>query len=196
MARSVMTPHARMVLLALMAEPGREMYGLEIIRAAGLPSGSVYPMLERLRSQGWVSVRGEEIDPRAEGRPRRRYYRITPKGAKAFCEDADRSAAQLAALGVKPPGTAPGSQGPLRIGGITIPVIADDRQPPGIVSVAAPGEEKTEVRSFALAAEEPAPKPARKPRAKTSPKQPPKRPGTTESASDIAAFFSRRNREN
>lgn len=40
-----------------------------------------------------------------------------------------------------------------------IKVITDDRQPPGTVSVIAPGEGKAEVRSFAL---EPAAEPSRK----------------------------------
>lgn len=35
-----------------------------------------------------------------------------------------------------------------------IGIIVDDHQPPGIVSVIAPGEEKTDVRSFALPPEE------------------------------------------
>lgn len=42
-----------------------------------------------------------------------------------------------------------------------IGITADDRQPPGIVSVVSRGEEKTEVRSFALAPEEPAAKPCK-----------------------------------
>lgn len=47
-----------------------------------------------------------------------------------------------------------------------IGIIVDDRQPPGIVSVIAPGEEKTDVRSFALTPEEAVPKHGRKPKAK------------------------------
>jgi DNA-binding PadR family transcriptional regulator len=30
--------------------------------------------------QGWLTSRWEEIDPRAEGRPARRCYRLTPDG--------------------------------------------------------------------------------------------------------------------
>lgn len=52
-----------------------------------------------------------------------------------------------------------GAVAPLSIGGIEIPIVVDDRQPPGIVSVIAPGEEATQVRSFALTPDEPAPKP-------------------------------------
>jgi PadR family transcriptional regulator PadR len=30
---------------------------------------------------GWLSSRWEDIDPTIEGRPARRYYRLTPDGA-------------------------------------------------------------------------------------------------------------------
>ena len=29
---------------------------------------------------GWLTSRWEDIDPRAEGRPARRYYQLTPDG--------------------------------------------------------------------------------------------------------------------
>ena len=48
--------------------------------AAGLPSGTVHPILARLETVGWLESRWEEIDPRAEGRPARRYYHLTPDG--------------------------------------------------------------------------------------------------------------------
>jgi hypothetical protein len=53
---------------------------VEIGHAAGLPSGTVHPILARLEGVGWLESRWEEIDPRAEGRPARRYYRLTPDG--------------------------------------------------------------------------------------------------------------------
>ena len=141
MAPPRMTAHTLTVLRALAARPGREMYGLQIVRVASLPSGTVYPLLDRTEAAGWIEGRDEDIDPKAEGRPRRRYYRITPAGEAAVREAMERDAARLAALGA-------GDLPPLVIGGIEIPVIVDDRQPPGIVSLVAPGEEVTEVRSF------------------------------------------------
>jgi PadR family transcriptional regulator, regulatory protein PadR len=53
---------------------------VEIGAAAGLPSGTVHPILARLERVGWLEPRWEEIDPRAEGRPARRYHRLTPDG--------------------------------------------------------------------------------------------------------------------
>jgi DNA-binding PadR family transcriptional regulator len=64
----------------LLADPSKELYGVEIGHAAGLPSGTVHPILARLETVGWLESRWEEIDPRAEGRPARRYYRMTPDG--------------------------------------------------------------------------------------------------------------------
>jgi DNA-binding PadR family transcriptional regulator len=37
--------------------------------------------LLRLEHEGWVASRWEDIDPRAEKRPARRYYRLTAGGA-------------------------------------------------------------------------------------------------------------------
>jgi PadR family transcriptional regulator, regulatory protein PadR len=55
-------------------------YGLEIIERTGLPSGTVYPMLARLESEGWVTSHWEAGDPSARG-PRKRFYEITVNGA-------------------------------------------------------------------------------------------------------------------
>jgi PadR family transcriptional regulator, regulatory protein PadR len=75
-----MTIPTQLVLRTLLANPSQERYGVEIGSAAGLPSGTVHPILARLEGVGWLSSRWEEIDPRAEGRPARRYYRLTPDG--------------------------------------------------------------------------------------------------------------------
>jgi PadR family transcriptional regulator PadR len=75
-----MTIPTQLVLRALLADPSKELYGVEIGQAAGLPSGTVHPILARLETVGWLESRWEEIDPRAEGRPARRYYRMTPDG--------------------------------------------------------------------------------------------------------------------
>ena len=69
------------VLRALLEEPAREVYGLELCAAAGLPTGTVHPILARLEGMGWLESRWESVDPKAEGRPRRRYYRLSANGA-------------------------------------------------------------------------------------------------------------------
>ncbi|MGH3830155.1 MAG: PadR family transcriptional regulator [Pseudonocardiaceae bacterium] len=71
-----------LVVRAMLAEPAREMYGLEICKAADLPSGTIHPMLARLERCGWLESRWEDIEPTEEGRPRRRYYHLSPHGAE------------------------------------------------------------------------------------------------------------------
>jgi superfamily II DNA or RNA helicase/DNA-binding PadR family transcriptional regulator len=77
-----MTLPTQLVLRALLAEPTREMYGLQIREAAGLPSGTIHPILARFEGLGWLESRWEDISPDEKGRPRRRYYRLTGDGAE------------------------------------------------------------------------------------------------------------------
>jgi PadR family transcriptional regulator, regulatory protein PadR len=77
-----MTIPTQLVLRVLLADHDRELYGIEIGDAAGLPSGTVHPMLARLEGIGWVESRWEDIDPRAAGRPARRYYRLSAQGVR------------------------------------------------------------------------------------------------------------------
>jgi DNA-binding PadR family transcriptional regulator len=60
-------------------------YGFDIIDHTGLPSGTVYPALSRLERDGYVRSSWED-DQHAhrEGRPARRYYRITAPGTRAL----------------------------------------------------------------------------------------------------------------
>jgi DNA-binding PadR family transcriptional regulator len=78
-----MTLPTQFVLRALLADPQAELYGVEIGEAAELPSGTVHPILARLEGLRWVQSRWEDIDPKVEGRPARRYYRLTAAGAQA-----------------------------------------------------------------------------------------------------------------
>jgi DNA-binding PadR family transcriptional regulator len=77
-----MTIPTQRVLRALLAELPQESYGAAIGDAAGLPSGTVHPILARLEGIGWLESRWEDVDPRAEGRPARRYYRLTTSGVE------------------------------------------------------------------------------------------------------------------
>lgn len=78
-----MTIPTQLVLQALLADPERELYGVELGELAGLRSGTVHPILARLEGVGWLQSRWEDVDPRTEGRPARRYYRLTTQGAQA-----------------------------------------------------------------------------------------------------------------
>jgi PadR family transcriptional regulator, regulatory protein PadR len=64
-------------------------YGFDIIDQTGLPSGTVYPALGRLERDGLVrSAWEDEQEAHSEGRPARRYYRLTAPGVKALSEAA------------------------------------------------------------------------------------------------------------
>ena len=64
-------------------------YGFDIIDQTQLPSGTVYPALGRLERDGLVKSAWEnEQDAHAEGRPARRYYKLTAPGVKALGESA------------------------------------------------------------------------------------------------------------
>jgi DNA-binding PadR family transcriptional regulator len=72
-----LTPKMALVVKLFLEDPDQPRYGFELMRLTGLPSGSLYPMLARLEEAGWLTGGKENIDPRAEGRPPRRTYRIT-----------------------------------------------------------------------------------------------------------------------
>jgi PadR family transcriptional regulator len=72
----------QLVLRTLLDQPDAELYGLQIQDAAGLPSGTVHPILARLEAAGWATSRWEDVDPHAEGRPARRYSRLTGHGVE------------------------------------------------------------------------------------------------------------------
>jgi DNA-binding PadR family transcriptional regulator len=83
------------VLRFLLRDPVGEHYGLEISRGSGLPTGSIYPILTRLETAGWIISAWEEIDESKEGRRRRRYYWLTDYGAKRAQAALDNTLSEL-----------------------------------------------------------------------------------------------------
>ena len=77
-----MSLQTQAVLAALLKDTTSPHYGLELAKAAGLPSGTIYPMLARLEHEGWVESERENIDASAAGRRPRRYYRLTGLGIR------------------------------------------------------------------------------------------------------------------
>ncbi|TDV43662.1 PadR family transcriptional regulator [Actinophytocola oryzae] len=66
-------------VLAVLLE--RESWGFDLSRESGLPAGTIYPILRRLTSVGWVTSRWEQAEAAQEdGRPPRRYYSLTTEG--------------------------------------------------------------------------------------------------------------------
>ena len=97
-----MTLPTQLVLRTLLADPAAEMYGLQICTEAGLPSGTIHPILARFERLGWLRSRWEDVVPQAEGRPRRRYYRLTEDGAERARIALARAATSGTALGLRP----------------------------------------------------------------------------------------------
>lgn len=70
----------------LRALSGKERYGYELVKALvdvpglGLTEGTLYPLLSRLRVQGFVTTRLEES---SEG-PARKYYTLTAEGRRVL----------------------------------------------------------------------------------------------------------------
>jgi PadR family transcriptional regulator PadR len=87
-ARNPLTQLRRGVLefcvLSLLAE--EERYGFDLVRRLGevdglvTSEGTIYPLLSRLRRDGWVTTSWQESD----SGPPRRYYAITGEGGRAL----------------------------------------------------------------------------------------------------------------
>jgi len=98
------------VLRVMITDPTAPHYGYDLMKAAGLSSGTLYPMLARLRQEGLVDAEWEAQRQDADGRPPRKYYRLTGEGlrvARLELAQASRDAARRIGHGATRP--APGS---------------------------------------------------------------------------------------
>lgn len=66
-------------VLAVLLEHRDACWGLIVIKQSGRPPGTVYPILDRLETLGWITSSWEEANERSG--PRRRYIRLTDDGA-------------------------------------------------------------------------------------------------------------------
>jgi PadR family transcriptional regulator PadR len=102
-----MTAPLQRVLQAFLEDPAAPRYGYDLMKAAGLPSGTLYPMLARLQDQKLVTSAWET--PEVDGERPRRYYQLTGEGIRvARLELAQVRAGQLRApvrLGRAAPGS-------------------------------------------------------------------------------------------
>jgi PadR family transcriptional regulator PadR len=96
MAALRMTTPRVLVLQALLEDPHRERYGLDLAYQAGLEPGTIYPILVAFETVGWLTSREEDIDVHTEGRPRRRYYQLTAAGVTAAQESLVKAAQRRA----------------------------------------------------------------------------------------------------
>jgi len=75
-----LSPHARMVLAVLLDAGGRWSHGYELARLADVKSGTLYPLLIRLETQGYLEAEWQQ--PAEGGRPPRHAYRLTASGVR------------------------------------------------------------------------------------------------------------------
>jgi PadR family transcriptional regulator PadR len=90
---------ATVAVLEILSQSTEPCWGLLIIKASGKPAGSVYPILDRLESSGWVTSSWED-DPTRTG-PRRRYYELTEGGATAAAAAIRKLRAPAAAASIR-----------------------------------------------------------------------------------------------
>jgi PadR family transcriptional regulator, regulatory protein PadR len=99
------------VLRVMTADPSAPHYGYDLMKAAKLPSGTLYPMLARLQQDGLVDAEWEAQRQDAGGRPPRKYYRLTAKGLRVarleLAQAASSASARRGGHGAAQP--APGS---------------------------------------------------------------------------------------
>ena len=85
----------------LQALSGNCAYGFDIAAATGLRRGTVYPILRRLEEARLVDAEWEAPeDFHDEGRPARRYYRLTDAGRSLARTAGDRFPAAAMALSI------------------------------------------------------------------------------------------------
>lgn len=75
-----LSPHARMILDALLNASGQWSHGYELARLANVKSGTLYPLLIRLEAQGYLEAEWQQ--PVEGGRPPRHAYRLTASGVQ------------------------------------------------------------------------------------------------------------------
>jgi len=93
------------VLRVFLADTSARHHGYDLMKAARLPSGTLYPMLARLQDQGLVTSEWEPPPADANGRPPRKYYQLTGEGIRAV-------RLELAQAASDAPRTAPGTARP------------------------------------------------------------------------------------
>lgn len=76
-------PFGHVAILHAIADGNR--FGFDIMDKTGLTSGTVYPALDKLESQGCLTSHWEDVRAaRRDKRPARRYFDLTAQGATAL----------------------------------------------------------------------------------------------------------------
>jgi len=106
-----MTGPLERVLTAFLADPAAPRYGYDLMKAARLPSGTLYPLLARLEHQKLVASAWET--PQQDGQRPRKYYQLTAEGIRTARLELAHAAARRRRAPARQghPAPAPGSLG-------------------------------------------------------------------------------------
>ena len=104
-----MTAPLERVLGAFLADPAAPRYGYDLMKAARLPSGTLYPLLARLEHQRLVTSEWET--PQQEGQRPRKYYQLTGEGIRIARLELAHASARRRRAPARPGHPAPGRLG-------------------------------------------------------------------------------------
>ena len=110
LGRVKLTGPLERVLRAFLADPAGRYYGYDLMKAARLSSGTLYPMLARLEREGLLTSAWEPWAGDPSGRPPRKYYELTGEGSRvarielARAAPAPRAARRAIAGAARPAG--------------------------------------------------------------------------------------------
>jgi len=104
-----MTAPLERVLSAFLADPAAPRYGYDLMKAARLPSGTLYPLLARLEREELVASAWET--PQQEGERPRKYYRLTGEGIRIARLELAQASARRQRAPARAGRPAPGSLG-------------------------------------------------------------------------------------
>lgn len=90
----------RTVLAALLETPDHWWHGYDLSREIALKSGTLYPILMRLKDQGLLI--SEWREPSQQGRPPRHVYRLSASGTALATEQAREAAGAMPELKGRP----------------------------------------------------------------------------------------------
>jgi DNA-binding PadR family transcriptional regulator len=97
------------VLGSLLADPAAPRYGYDLMKAARLPSGTLYPLLARLERENLVASAWET--PQQEGQRPRKYYQLTGEGIRIARLELAQASARRQRAPARTGRPAPGSLG-------------------------------------------------------------------------------------
>ncbi len=103
LARVKMTGPLERVLRALLEDPATRRYGYDLMKAARVASGTLYPLLTRLEGEGLVTSHWENPGEADDALRPRKYYKLTGEGERVARRELDALyASKRRAAGFRP----------------------------------------------------------------------------------------------